>query len=125
MSLCPLIAPLTQVSPCLFNKVKSLENRRLAKSFPLYKISLQVKNIKIQFVHDVPKVWNELPDDIRPSTSLLSFWKKLKAYLFRKAYPTLYCILQWSLVLTSSMIFFGCVSWLLRLRVCLLMEIKC
>ena len=29
---------------------------------------------------------NELPDDIRSATSLLSFWKKLKAYLFIKTY---------------------------------------
>ena len=35
---------------------------------------------------DAPKVWNELPYDIHSATSLLSFWKKLKAYVCTKAY---------------------------------------
>ena len=39
------------------------------------------------FAYDAPKVRNELSDDIHFATSLLSFRKKLKAYLFTKAYP--------------------------------------
>ena len=34
-----------------------------------------------------PKVWNDLPDEIRSAPSLASFRKKLKTYLFTKAYP--------------------------------------
>ena len=42
----------------------------------------------LQFSHnDAPKVWNELPNDIYSATSLLSFWKKLKADHFTKAHP--------------------------------------
>ena len=37
------------------------------------------------FAYDVPKEWNDLPDDIYSATSLLSFQKGLKAYLFTKA----------------------------------------
>ena len=35
------------------------------------------------------KVWNELLEDIHSAISILSFRKKLKAYLFTKAYPPL------------------------------------
>ena len=38
------------------------------------------KQFGVDFAYDATKVWKELPDDIRSVTSLLSFWKKLKAY---------------------------------------------
>ena len=34
-----------------------------------------------------PRIWNDLPDDVRSAKSLSSFRKKLKTYLFEKAYP--------------------------------------
>ena len=39
--------------------------------------------------HSVPSIliWNDLPDDVRSAKSLSSFRKKLKTYLFEKAYP--------------------------------------
>ena len=40
----------------------------------------------LRFDNDAPKVWDELLDDIHSATSLLNFWKKLKACLFTKAY---------------------------------------
>ena len=44
-----------------------------------------------QFGHslafDAPAVWNALPSDVRASPSIMSFRRKLKAYLFSKAFP--------------------------------------
>ena len=34
-----------------------------------------------------PTVWNSLPEDIRTSPTIASFRKKLKTYLYAKAYP--------------------------------------
>ena len=39
------------------------------------------------FAFDAPKIWNDLPQDARSATSVASFRKKLKTYLFAKAYP--------------------------------------
>ena len=39
------------------------------------------------FAYDAPKIWNDLPDDVRSATSLHSFRRKLKTYLFAQAYP--------------------------------------
>ena len=38
-------------------------------------------------VVDAPTVWNSLPEDIRASPTIASFRKKLKTYLYAKAYP--------------------------------------
>ena len=46
----------------------------------------------------LPRYVKEFPDDIHSATSLLSFKKKLKAYLFTKpTHPGFYCIFQLSL----------------------------
>ena len=37
--------------------------------------------------YDAPRIWNDLPDDVHSAKSLSSFRKKLKTYLFEKAYP--------------------------------------
>ena len=34
-----------------------------------------------------PKIWNDLPDDLRSATFVHSFRKKIKTYLFVQAYP--------------------------------------
>ena len=39
------------------------------------------------FAFDAPTVWNSLPEDIRASPTIASFRKKLKTYLYTKAYP--------------------------------------
>ena len=91
------------------------------------------------FACDVPKIWNEFPDDICSATSLLPFWKNLKAYLFKSEGLSLYK----SLSTLGFIIFLNCLcgvdppflclwtmnsldlfSWLWRLTVCLLLEIK-
>ena len=45
------------------------------------------KHFGLSSVYDVPKIWNGLPDDVRLATSLHSFRRKLKPYLFAQAYP--------------------------------------
>ena len=44
------------------------------------------KHFGLSFVHDVPKFWNDLRDDVCSATSLDSF-RKLNTYLFAQAYP--------------------------------------
>ena len=45
------------------------------------------KHFGLSFAYDSPKIWNDLPDGVRSTTSLNSFRKKLKIYLFAQAYP--------------------------------------
>ena len=74
----------------------------------------------------------ELQDDICSTTPLLSFWKKLKAYLFTKAYPPkdllyfrIVSVVWFPPSVSLHYDLFGFVSWLSSLRICLLIEIKC
>ena len=46
-----------------------------------------LSNFDQSFAFDAPKIWNELPHDVRSAASVASFRKKLKTYLFAKAYP--------------------------------------
>ena len=46
-----------------------------------------VKHFDHSFAFDAAKIWNELPHDVRSAASVASFRKKLKTYLFAKAYP--------------------------------------
>ena len=50
----------------------------------IYKSS---KHFGLSFAYDTPKIWNDLPDDVHSATSLQSFRRKLKTYLFAQAYP--------------------------------------
>ena len=45
------------------------------------------KHFGHSFAFDAPKIWNDLPQDVCSATSVASFRKKLKTYLFAKAYP--------------------------------------
>ena len=55
---------------------------------PTFCINIQVKKqFGLSFAYDAPMIWNDLPDDVRSAKSLSSFRKKLKTYLFEKAYP--------------------------------------
>ena len=45
------------------------------------------KQFGLSFANDAPKIWNELLHDVPSATSIASFRKKLKAYLFCQAYP--------------------------------------
>ena len=46
-----------------------------------------VKHFDHSFAFDALKIWNELPHDVRSAASVAPFRKKLKTYLFAKAYP--------------------------------------
>ena len=79
-----------------FFKVRQCgHNTRLSQSdgiilhVPQYQPSIytSTKQFSLSFAYDAPKIWNELPDDVRSATSIASFRKKLKAYLFCQAYP--------------------------------------
>ena len=39
------------------------------------------------FSYDVPKIWNDLPHDIRSAPNLSCFKSRLKTYLFQKSFP--------------------------------------
>ena len=45
------------------------------------------KHFGLSFAYDAPNIWNDLPDNVCLATSLHSFRKKLKTYLFANAYP--------------------------------------
>ena len=57
----------------------------LQDTFPLHCLS-QLSFFGLSFAYDTPKIWNDLPDDVRLATSFHSFRKKLETYLFAKAY---------------------------------------
>ena len=69
------------------------------------------KHFGLSFAYDAPMIWNDLPDEVHSANSLASFRSKLKSYLFGKAYP------PWVLNIEQCI----CV---MRLRICLLTEIK-
>ena len=50
-------------------------------------IHKSTKQFGFSFAFDAPTVWNSLPEDIRASPTIASFRKKLKTYLYAKAYP--------------------------------------
>ena len=50
-------------------------------------IHKSTKQFGFSFAFDAPTVWNSLPKDIRASPTIASFRKKLKTYLYAKAYP--------------------------------------
>ena len=39
------------------------------------------------FAFDVPTIWNHLPNEVRSAPTLTCFRKRLKSYLFHKAFP--------------------------------------
>ena len=45
-------------------------------------------NFGHSFAFDAPTVWNHLPDEVRSAPTLACFRKRLKLYLFKKAFPT-------------------------------------
>ena len=51
------------------------------------KIHKSTKQFIFSFAFDIPTVWNSLLEDTRASPTIASFRKKLKTYLYAKAYP--------------------------------------
>ena len=65
-------------------------NKRSNKSLFLIIIIIigsTTKQFGFSFAFDAPTVWNSFPEDIRASPTIASFRKKLKTYLYAKAYP--------------------------------------
>ena len=46
-----------------------------------------INHFGLSFSYDAPKIWNDLPDDVHSASFHHSIRKKLKTYLFAKAYP--------------------------------------
>ena len=49
-------------------------------------IHKSTKHFYFSFAFDAPTVWNSLPEEIRASPTIASFRKKLRTYLYAKAY---------------------------------------
>ena len=80
--------PYLQVYNCGYNTRRS-ENVGKFLTVPKFQRSVHksVKQFSFSFAFDAPTLWNDLPDDVRACPTIGSFRRKLKAYLFNKAYP--------------------------------------
>ena len=56
---------------------------------PSYCASIHKSKVHLNnnFSYDAPKLWNDLPYDIRSAQNLSSFKSRLKTYLFQKSFP--------------------------------------
>ena len=81
-------SPFLKVRQCTYNTRLS-QSDGIILHVPQYQPSIykSTKQFGLSFAYDALKIWNELPDDVRSATSIASFRKKLKAYLFCQAYP--------------------------------------
>ena len=81
--------------------------KSLYKSYPHWSSPhLHFLHFGHSFAYDAPRIWNDLPDDVRSAKSLSSFRKKLKTYIFEKAYPPCFILslhIVFSAVLTTAM----------------------
>ena len=70
------------------------------KGFSILPICTQIKkHFGHSFVFDAPTIWTHLPDDVSSAPTLACFKKKLKFYLFDKAFP------PWHVNFTASLWF--------------------
>ena len=86
---CPkYFSPFLKVRQCAYNTRLS-QSDGIILHVPQYQPSIykSTKQFGLSFAYDAPNIWNELPDDVRSATSIASFRKKLKAYLYCQAYP--------------------------------------
>ena len=81
-------SPFLKVRQCAYN-TRFSQSDGIILHVPQYQPSIykSTKQFGLSFAYDAPKIWNELLDDVRSATSITSFRKKLKAYLFCQAYP--------------------------------------
>ena len=80
--------PFLSLSSCSYSTRRSHPDHQYL-TVPPFRSSVfkSVKHFDHSFGFDAPKIWNELPHDVRSAASVASFRKKLKTYLFAKAYP--------------------------------------
>ena len=75
-------------SSCPYSTRHSHPDRQYLTVPPFHSsVFKSAKHFGHSFAFDAPKIWNDLPQDARCATSVASFRKKLKTYLFAKAYP--------------------------------------
>ena len=75
-------------SSCPYSTRHSHPDRQYLTVPPFHSsVFKSAKHFGHSFAFDAPKIWNDLPQDVRSATSVASFRKKLKTYLFAKAYP--------------------------------------
>ena len=84
-----MACPYLKVRQCAYNTRLS-QFDGIILHVPQYQPSIykSTKQFGLSFAYDAPKIWNELPDNVQSATSIASFRKKLKAYLFCQAYPS-------------------------------------
>ena len=72
----------------LYNKIK-IKIKNLFLQVPHYFASIHKSKVhfKNSFSYDAPKLWNDLPHDIRSAPNLSCFKSRLKTYLFQKSFP--------------------------------------
>ena len=79
--------PFLSFSSCPYSTRHSLPVRQYLTVPPFHSsVFKSAKHFGHSFAFDAPKIWNDLPQDVRSATSVASFRKKLKTYLFAKAY---------------------------------------
>ena len=76
------------LSSCSYSTRHSHPDRQYL-TVPPFRSSVfkSVKHFDPSFAFDAPKIWNELPHDVRSAALVASFRKKLKTYLFEKTDP--------------------------------------
>ena len=81
-------SPHLSVYTCSVNTRRSSPAKLFLKK-PRY--TARIHKSKVQFdnslTYDGPNLWNDLPHDIRSASTVSSFRRKLKTYLFSKAFP--------------------------------------
>ena len=80
--------PFLSPSSCSYSTRRSHPDHQYL-TVPPFRSSVfkSVKHFDHSFAFDAPKIWNELPHDVPSAVSVASFRRKLKTYLFAKAYP--------------------------------------
>ena len=75
-------------SSCPYSTRHSHPDRQCLTVPPFHlSVFKSAKHFGHSFAFDAPKIWNDHPQDVRSATLVASFRKKLKTYLFGKAYP--------------------------------------
>ena len=79
--------PFLSLSSCSYSTWHSHPDRQHLAVPPFHSSVFEsVKQFRHSFAFHAPKIWNELPNDVCCTTTVASFRKKLKTYLFAKAY---------------------------------------
>ena len=80
--------PFLSLSSCSYSTRRSHPDHQYLTVPPFCSsVFKSVKHFDHSFAFDAPKLWNELPHEVHSAASVASFRKKLKTYLFAKAYP--------------------------------------